>query len=101
MARVGYVDHARGFELIRNFCRKGCSERFGPRAEHYQQRNFAMENSREPVEIGGGFVQLRFNFGCALEFASAVARRPRRELAVLEQDISAPGAVRRLVREVR
>jgi putative intracellular protease/amidase len=66
VAGVGYIDDLRGFELIRNFSRKSCAERVGARAEHYQQRNFATENSLESVEVGGGFVQLRFNFGRTL-----------------------------------
>src|SRR6202158_2812275 len=66
MAGVGYVDDLRGFQLIRDLSRKGRTERVGARDEHYQQRYFAIENSLESVEVGGGLIQLCFNFGIAL-----------------------------------
>src|SRR5208337_2139949 len=52
-------------------------------------------------EVARGLVEFCLDLRRALEFALAVARRTRTELAVVAQNLLPPAVVRRLVFEVR
>src|SRR5208337_2338277 len=101
MARAGHIDHASMLELLRDFSGQRHAERIAARAEHYQQRRRAAENSPESVEIARRLVEFCLDLGRAFEFAPTVARLARPELAIVADNLLIPGAIRRLVVEAR
>src|SRR5208282_75884 len=53
------------------------------------------------VEIARRLIDFCLDLGRAFEFALAIARRTRTELAIVADNLLLPGAIRRLVVEVR
>lgn len=98
---TGIVDHASVLELLRDFSGQRCAQRVAALAEHYQQRRSAAENSSESVEVARRLVEPGFDLRRAFEFPLTVARWTRSELAIVAENLSMPGVVRRLVLEVR
>src|SRR5580704_9961992 len=101
MTRVLDVDHAAVLKLLRDFPGQRRAQRVAARAEDYQQRHSAAENSPKTVEIARRLIEFCLDLWRALEFTLAIDRRTRAELAVVAQNLLVPGVVRRLVLEVR